>query len=263
MRIRDALLVVGALLALGCGDDGDAADAGPGAGLDAGPRPGVDAGPGPDAGPGDGMDAGPGERTDAGPGVDAGPPDWPDGGGVSDPEWVDLTVGEPGDCEALVPCGGDVRGVWDVTGGCFELEIESAIADCPGAAVTRREGRGRGRVVFGDAFAHRVADAVVEVGVMLPAICAAFVSCDTIESLIAPRVTEASCETDAAGNCVCLARSVTHIDDMDLYSVEDTHIVSTTSGKRWEFCIDGDGLRYHDVSPSGTLEPGIVELGRR
>ncbi len=250
--------------AMGCGgetisgDAGSAADAG--GGTDAAPEDaGLDA-----AAPDAGWDAAIGDAGLDAAAPDAGPePEWPDPG-LGAPPWATLTVGEPGTCDPLVACGGDVVGSWDVSGGCFEVALEERVSMCPGAMVSRREGRGRGRVVFGaDGVAHRVAEAIVEVELFVPAICAAFVSCPMIESMIRPGVTEASCPMDAMGNCNCTARQRTLIDDTDFYTVEGNEIVSTTSGKRWEYCIAGDELRYRDTSPTGTREPGIVELTRR
>ncbi|MBX3271473.1 MAG: hypothetical protein KF729_14495 [Sandaracinaceae bacterium] len=249
--------------AMGCG--GETTDVDAGTARDAGD--GMDAGA-EDAGFDASVDAGfDASASDAGSDAampDAGPePEWPEPG-LGSPAWATLTVGEPGTCTPLVACGGDVVGTWDVSGGCFEVALEERVSMCPGAMVSRREGRGRGRVVFGaDGAARRVAEAIVEVEIFVPALCAAFVSCAMIESMIRPAVTEASCPVDAMGNCNCMARQRTLIDDTDLYTTEGDEIVSTTSGKRWEYCVEADGLRYQDTSPTGTREPGIVELTRR
>ena len=211
------------------------------------------------AGPVDGaseVDAGRDLRPDAGtPFGDAGP--------LGLPEWVPLEVGEPGTCDELEPCGGDVHGTWDVAGGCFEVAIEDTLSRCPGAEVTRREGEARGRVVFGDTRAHRVAQARVEIDIFFPEICARYYSCDMLEAAMAAAATEAWCDTEPTGDCRCTARYVSEIDDRDLYTTESNEIVSTSSGKRWAYCIDGDTLRYEDTSPSEPREPGIVTLERR
>lgn len=255
MRQVRGLWLVALMVAVGCGDDDGPGDAGRDASSasDAG-----DAGAGRDAAAVDGG------SSDAGS-PDTGAPDadvpWPDAGGLPAPDWAPLTVGPAGSCPEFVPCGGDVVGVWDVSGGCFEVDIESAISRCPGAMVTRREGRGRGRVVFGaDGIAHRVAVSEVEADVFFPALCAAVFSCEMLEAAMASLVTEASCGTTPTGDCECTAVQRTTIDDTDAYRVEGDEIVGTT--KRWEFCIAGDTLTYRDSSPSGTREPGVVELSR-
>lgn len=189
---------------------------------------------------------------------------WPDGCGAPTPEWTPLTVGEPGTCEDFVACGGDIVGAWDLSGGCFEVAIMDALADCPGAAVTRREGRGRGCVEFGaDGQAHRVAESEVEIDLFVPALCAGFVSCATIESQIRLTGVAADCPVDSDGGCRCAARLDTRIDQRDGYTTEADEIVGTVSGKRWQYCVAGDVLSYIDTSPSGMLEPGTVELTRR
>lgn len=266
------------IVAAGCGDDdgtpapvdsGLRADAGGGGG-DSGP--GGDAGgPGVDAG---GLDVDGGVTTmDAGmvsadggtilPGYDAGDP-FGDAGALGPPEWVamDVRTGDPM-CPALVACGGVVEGTWDVGGACIDIPIPTAIMDCPGATVSAT-GRARGRVTFAAGFATRTAQSEVEVSIYVPALCAAFVGgCTGIESAIQMAVPDSACVTTAAGDCNCLARQTGTIDDMDAYTTTATQIVGTTSGKHWDYCIETDTLRYHDVSTSGMLEPGVISLTRR
>jgi len=259
--IASTLPAFAALALVGCGSDTPLEDAGSGgdAGVDASGAidggGGADAEPGADAG--GSMDA---SASDAG--VADAHIDWPDGGGISDPAWVDLTVGPVGSCPGFTPCGGDVVGTWDLNGGCFEIDIESAIARCPGARVTRR-GRGRGRVVFEDSSAHRVAESIVEADTFFPMVCTAFYSCAMLETAMAGLWTEAHCTSMPSGDCNCTARQITFIDDVDLYSIAGNEIVGGVSGKRWEYCIAGSRFDYRDSSPTGTREPGDIELVRR
>ncbi|NOY93064.1 MAG: hypothetical protein GXP55_17915 [Deltaproteobacteria bacterium] len=277
-----ALLVCSVLVTLGCGGDGGAgsADAGDASALDSAV---LDAGASDAAGSDAAADADVSDAaTTDGSTADAASPDaatsdasvmdassdaavsWPEGCGSPAPAWADLTVGEPGTCPAFSACGGDIVGAWDVSGGCFEFAVESTLSSCPGASVTRRTGRGRGCVAFGaDGVARRVAESEVEIDVFVPAVCASFVSCSTIESQIRARGLDANCPADAAGNCECVVRSATRIDDTDTYSTTATEIVGGTSGKRWEYCVTGSQLNYRDTSPSGSREPGVVELTRR
>ncbi|MEM9074128.1 MAG: hypothetical protein AAGE52_36890, partial [Myxococcota bacterium] len=217
MRFLWVIVAIG----LGCGDDdgGAAVDAGADSGTsrDAAADGGVMDGGASDAARDDGgvVDAAVDAVLDASPVFDAAFPDvsFPDGGG--EPPWVDLEVGPAGSCDAFSACGGDVVGTWDVGGGCFEVDLEAAIGECPGAEVTRREGRGQGRVTFGaDGFVRRVARSEVEADVFVPALCTAFVSCTMIETAI-QRVAEGFCVEEASGACNCSVRQVTVIDDMD------------------------------------------------
>lgn len=199
------------------------------------------------------------------PTYDGGDP-FDDDGGLGDPAWVELDVITDGTaCPALDACGGDVEGTWDVTGGCFELPIEAELSRCPGAAVTRRDGRARGRVTFEGGFARRVAQSEVVVEMFVPALCADFVGgCDAIEGLVRMATADSECVTEASGACRCAARQVYAIDDADGYTTESGQIVSASLGRRWDYCIDGTSLRYEDVTPGSTMrEPGIIELGRR
>jgi hypothetical protein len=207
-------------------------------------------------------------RADTGtilPTYDGGDP-FDDDGGLGGPAWVPVDVLTDGTrCTPLEACGGDVAGTWDVTGGCFELPIEGELSRCPGAAITRRDGRARGRVTFDGAFGRRVAQSEVLVEITVPAVCAAVVSCATIESTLrSGGAPDSACVTEASGACRCAARQVAAIDDADAYRIEGNQIVSATLGRRWDYCIDGASLRYQDVTPGATTrEPGIIQLGRR
>jgi hypothetical protein len=276
-RFASLLLSCALLTLIACGESHDGADAGHDAGIVVTIDAGRDAGP-PSA------DGGTPRLDSATPVPDAAPPDrdgsllppidggnpFGDAGALGEPAWADVDVHYDGtECDALVPCGGDVVGTWDVTGGCFELpNIETMIALCPGATITTRTARARGRVSFDGTFARRLAQSEVEIEVFVPAICASFAGgCDGIETQVQMRVPDSACVASAAGDCTCAARQIGVIDDADAYTIEGNEIVSSTGAKRWAYCISGTAgsrsLSYEDVSPSGTREPGIIELGER
>lgn len=182
---------------------------------------------------------------------------------LGDPPWVDVDLRTSGACPALARCGGDVRGTWDVTGVCLEVPVEAALAQCPGARVTRRGGRARGRVTFGERLALRRAEWTAEVQVLIPAVCAGFVGgCPGIQAVVRGVAPDTSCAATAAGDCECVARQAGGLNDGDGYSTEGLQIVSATLMRRWDYCIDGDALRYRDVSAQEPREPGVITLGR-
>ena len=272
MRARSILASLVLALSLACGDD-DApveVDSGVDAGeveIDAGEIE-VDAGEiEVDAGEVE-MDAG----TDAGASdasTDAGPLLPPsDAGGdelfgdASTPDWVSIDVRTSGSCDALVPCGGDEVGTWDVSGGCVEVPVPEELMSCLGAAITRAEGRARGRVTFTGGTAVRAAQSQVEVEAFVPALCATFVGgCAGIQTKLRMASPDAVCVTEGAGDCRCAVRRSTVIDESGAYTVDGTAIVETP--KRWDYCVAGDTLTYEDVSPTGPREIGIIELTRR
>lgn len=197
------------------------------------------------------------------PGIDAGEP-FGDAGALGDPPWVPIEVRTSGTCTDFTPCGGDVVGTWDVSGGCVELPIGDTVMMCPGASITRADGQARGRVSFDGSFAHRVAQSIVDVQIVVPAICASFVGgCSGLETQLRMQAPDSACTTAASGACTCEARQTTSIDDTDAYTTTATEIVGSVSGKRWAYCVAGDALTYRDTSPSGPREPGIIRLTRR
>jgi len=182
---------------------------------------------------------------------------------LGEPAWVDVDVRTSGSCPALNACGGDVRGTWDVAGVCLEVPIEGALAQCPGARVTRRGGRARGRVTFGERLALRRAEWSAEVQVLIPAVCAAFVGgCPGIQAAVRNVAPDTTCAATAAGDCDCTARQAGGLNDGDAYSAEGAQIVSATLMRRWDYCIQGDALRYRDVSAREPREPGVITLRR-
>ena len=238
--------------------DAGTVDTGPAMGLDSGPRPTPDAGPRSDSGPAGGMDG------SILPPIDGGDP-FGDAGALGPPEWSDLTILVDGTmCPVLEACGGDEVGTWDVSGGCFEVPPPMMLMRCPGAELRNARGRARGRVAFDGAFAHRVAQSEVSVQAYIPSLCAAFVGgCPTVEMQLRMSFPDSACVEDAAGDCLCEIRQTNVIDQRDAYTIEMNQIVGTSTGKRWDYCVEGTTLRYRDVSPMGMREPGTIELTRR
>lgn len=207
-----------------------------------------------------------GAETDGGPILppyDAGDP-FGDAGTLGTPDWVPLDVLVDGTtCTPLVACGGNEVGSWDVTGGCIDFPAATALSACPGATLTA-SGRARGRVTFTGTVAVRTSQSEVSAEVFVPAFCAAYVGgCAGLQTRLAGALPDPVCVTTGTGDCRCAARTVNVVDDGDAYTVASNQIISTTSGKHWDYCITGDQLRYRDVSTSGAVEPGIIELGRR
>lgn len=219
-----------------------------------------------------GTDVDAGTEVDAGtasdggsilPDYDAGDP-FGDAGTLGTPGWVPLDVRVDGTmCTPLVACGGDEVGTWDVTGGCVDFPVPAALGRCPGATITA-SGRARGRVAFDGTIARRTAQSEVSAEVFIPSLCAGFAGgCPAIQTLIAMSLPDPVCVATAAGDCRCAARQTNVIDDGDAYTTMSNQIVSTTSGKRWDYCVTAGQLRYRDVSTTGSVEPGIIELGLR
>ncbi len=267
-------LALALLLLAGCGGGGLVADDAGTAGTDAfverdaftAVDTGVDAAT-VDSGPRDVGTRDSAAPADAGPILpdrDAGDP-FGDAGPAGPPAWVPLEVLTDGsECDPLVACGGDIVGTWDVSGGCVEVPVPEELMMCPTASLTA-VGMARGRVTFDGTTAVRAAQSEVIVSVFVPGLCAAFVGgCDAIETMIQGMFPDAACRESATADCDCDIRQGIVIDDTDGYTIEGFQIVSATLGKRWDYCVGTDGtMRYRDVSPSGTIEPGIITLTER
>lgn len=204
--------------------------------------------------------------TDVGsilPPRDAGPLPF-DGGTLGDPAWVSLDVRVGGTCTPVAACGGPVLGTWDVSGGCIEVPLPSQLMLCPGARVSRSAGRARGRVIFAPTIAYRASQWEVEAELFIPQICATIAGgCSAIEGYVRPSFPDSRCVSEGAGNCRCAVRQSGTINDGDAYTTTSTQIVSTLSGRRWDYCVSGERMRYNDTSSGSIREPGPIELTRR
>lgn len=181
----------------------------------------------------------------------------------TDPMWVDVEVRTSGECPTPTACGGSVVGTWDVAGVCVAVPVETALMQCPVARVTRRGGRARGTVTFGEHTATRHAEWSAEVEMFIPVVCARFVGgCAGIQTSLRLLAPESLCMANTNGDCDCTARQSGVINDADGYSTSNGEIVSATLRHRWEYCITGDTLRYHDVSTQMAREPGVITLQR-
>jgi len=198
------------------------------------------------------------------PSTDA-PPLLGDAGALGEPPWVTLEVRTTTSCPPLAPCGGAVMGTWDVAGGCFDLPGPAELMRCPGARVTRSTGRARGRVNFGPVIAARAAQWEVEAELVVPMLCASFVGgCAGLQGIVRGAIPDSACAAEgAAGDCRCAVRQTGSLRDGDGYTTRDNQIVSATAGRRWNYCVTGDRLRYRDVSATEPREPGTIELTRR
>jgi len=193
------------------------------------------------------------------------PPLLNDAGALGEPPWVALEVRTTTSCPPLAPCGGVVAGTWDVAGGCFDLPVPADLMRCPGARVTRATGRARGRVTFGPIIADRAAQWEVEAELAVPAVCASFVGgCAGLQAAVRGAFPDSACAAEgAAGDCRCAVRQTGALRDGDGYTTRDNQIVSATAGRRWNYCVTGDRLRYRDASAAEPREPGTIELLRR
>ena len=213
-----------------CGDD----DGGPGplTGSDAG----TGGGGGPDAGAGGGVDAGGTSDIDAGGGggADAG------GGG----EAPDVTISIAESCEDVTPCGGDLLGSWHYTAGCLEDPFGPLYDECPSATVSEQVATARGTITVGPFEVGQDATVHVSARVYVPAECSAGM-CELVEASLAGVVDSASCAPESGG-CDCEVEVTDSIVRNDTYTISGG-ILTSGSGERYAFCVDGASLRYQPL----------------
>ncbi|TVQ89225.1 MAG: hypothetical protein EA397_15740 [Deltaproteobacteria bacterium] len=181
------------------------------------------------------------------------------------PPYHPLTIADEGECDPLVPCGGNEVGTWQISGGCVEFDFGLIQSACAGAEVTRTEGRARGEITFESGIVDRWAQARIEADFTLPSECNIF-GCAGMEGIITgaagDMIDDVRCVDTDSGGCDCMARSFQTLDDGEPYTIDGDQIVGSTSGSRWDYCVTGGELRYEHVEGSGELEPGIVDLSK-
>ncbi len=238
------------------GMDASTRDAG---GMDASVR---DAGGGVDAG----TDAG-GEMDAS---IDAGPtlPPWDagdlfmDAGALGQPPWTPLEVTASSSCPSITACGGDVVGTWDVSGGCFDVNVGPLMTTCPTAMVSTR-GRVRGRFTFDGTTSSRITEQEADANVSIPASCLGTLGdCSNIATGFRMLGLETVCAVDSSGGCQCAVRNIVAISYAGTYSIMSNQIV--TGGETWNYCVTGTAMTYEDVTGgSDPQPPGTVDLTKR
>jgi hypothetical protein len=171
-------------------------------------------------------------------------------------------------CGTVAPCGGDIRGNWNVIAGCItaagvsRMEAESG---CPSESLRFTAESKSGMLTFNAdmsySFAAFTEQLDYEVG--LPGSCAPGLSCTQVAaSFQASGSTSASCS--GSGSCNCAVVELPNVDsETGTYAISGTRITTTNFGGSnvYDYCVDGMNLHLITTSATslGSTGPGMID----
>ena len=162
-------------------------------------------------------------------------------------------------CPSFTPCGGDVEGTWDYTGGCAELDLSQLKQACSGITVSDTSATVTARVVFAAGQVNRTYTATGKAKLNVPAVCAQPAGgCTALQSAIGA---DATCSDDGGGGCNCNITSTASDDKTDSYTVQGDTVV-TGDGNSYDFCVNGGSMTYRHSS-GDSAEQGSFQLTKR
>lgn len=241
---------------LGCGgstnNNGGSSSGGP-----------TDGGPTTDGATSSSSSGGPDAATDSGGGSDSG------GGtdaGINAPE-VNITFGN---CPAFVPCGGDPKGTWKLSGGCIP---DTAFADltqlCPTAALSNVVIKARGIVTIDATTIDRDSEIKTTATINIPQACLQQIpggSCAalqlglTLQPPTGAGLDKATCAADGANGCNCDIEDATRVKEKSAYTAAGNTISTVGPPARtFDFCVDQGKFSYTETTQQDPA-PGVYEM---
>lgn len=217
----------------------------------------------PDSGPAEG-----GGTPDATTGADTSTaPDAPADTGVDSSltgPFIDIQFGAA-NCPAFAACGGDPKGVWNVTGGCVtEAVFDGAKAQCAGITETNVKFQARGNVTATAATIQRHTEVKFSATLAIPMACKQPVgSCAVVgQALVGLAGLETAMCTDDAGTggCNCdVSDTILDNGPADAYTVAGNSL--STAGppaRTFDFCVNGNEIKYKETTAMAA--PAIFVL---
>ena len=168
--------------------------------------------------------------------------------------------GSGGSCSAVVGCGGELSGVWEIVDICFTdgYPDPSLEANCAGTQLEIRDYVANGTFDFRDDGTY-VIDASAEVtqSVRLPKSCfenSELQSCEEFEAGLRELLGPSGCR-DSGSSCDCLSEFEVDLADIGSWSTEGSELVieSTASAGpvRERYCVEDLGLTL-SARPGGA-----------
>jgi hypothetical protein len=169
------------------------------------------------------------------------------------------------DCGAFVPCGGDVgETTWHYTDLCAtEADVRAQYGDmvsmCPTATIDSVTGSVEAYVVFSGGRVTRRGSGEIVLNATVPVSCAALAGgCLGLEFILGRDAPGTTCVTTETGDCACNIPQEWVVDQEATYTTEGP-IMSTSEGRTYEFCRDGDVIRYRETTETNP-ELGTITM---
>jgi hypothetical protein len=166
-------------------------------------------------------------------------------------------------CTPLAACGGDVTGLWRLSGGCVDDgAFDAAKGNCPGLTETNVKFQARG-VIFADATKiTRKTEVKLSATLNLPSECKLAnplgTTCKDAEAAVKfTGIATATC-TDAAagGGCVCDVGDTTTTNTNDAYTTSGNTLTSGAS--TYDYCVAGSEIKYKETTAKAV--PAVFTL---
>jgi hypothetical protein len=184
-------------------------------------------------------------------------------------------------CNAVQPCGGALTGRWYYDNVCIEDSIFSRIQSaCGGASQTQilnRSGSVAGAVMFSsNQMARSVTGTVDFTATTTNGVCVngfmGLGGCAQLPSLLGNFGVQGTCALGlpdggaSTASCTCdLTFSFT--DTANETYTTSGNVITTGSGRTFEYCVANTRLTYEETTPAGvmnpTQDPGVSTLSRQ
>jgi hypothetical protein len=163
-------------------------------------------------------------------------------------------------CTPLAACGGDVQGLWNLTGGCVDDgAFAAAKGQCPGLVESNVKFQARG-VVFANATnITRKTEVKFTATLAVPKVCKdAIGTCaDVANAVKFTGIANATC-TDVAADmsCSCDVGDSTTENTSDTYSTSGNTL--TSGARTFDYCVAGSEIKYKETTAKAI--PAVFTL---
>lgn len=178
--------------------------------------------------------------------------------------FVPITYGAAS-CPALVPCGGDEKGLWNITGGCVtEAIFDQAKGICPTLVEKDVKFEARGSVNADGANIERKVEIKFSASFDVPVECKSAnpigTTCKAAESALKLGGLKTATCTDAAagGGCVCDVTNELSESTQDTYTTAGNTLTSANPTRTFDYCVDGAKITYKETTADAV--PAIFVL---
>jgi hypothetical protein len=170
-----------------------------------------------------------------------------------------------GSCSTFTACGGDVKGTWNVSGGCVSSDLfKAAKAQCAGITESAVVFQARGNVTADATTITRNTEVKFTAKLAIPSDCKAKVggACATVGSaLIFAGLQTATCTDDAAtSGCNCDVGDTITDSSSNVYVTAGNTLTtgSGASARTFDYCAAGSKLTYLETTAKAV--PVTFEL---